>query len=231
MFSRSIFVSSRRIVSLVFVSGYLFWLTVRSLSEVSHSDDYQTSNAFKHVEQFGPLFHILVKFCSTNKIFSKKVALPSEQILGNGNCYTNALRLRNWSRIYFEKGILIHWMVPKKSYEKSWNECFQRKFTFYFCAFLCHLMTPLVSTTTTRTSYSTPFSSPVIITSVLATVAAFNSHCHLLCPLFLYWTFTSLMFPLQWGNCHVTLMVLSLTCMITFVTGPEAIKQLLRQHE
>ena len=86
--------SRRRIVSHVSVSGYLFWLTFRSLSEVSHSDDYHSSNAFKHVEQFLPLFHILVKFCSTNKIFSKKVALPLEKILGNDNCYTNALKVK-----------------------------------------------------------------------------------------------------------------------------------------
>ena len=62
MVNRSIFVSSRRISSLVSVSGYLFCLTVRSLSEVSHSDDYQTRNAFKHFEQFCSFF--VYRLCS-----------------------------------------------------------------------------------------------------------------------------------------------------------------------
>ena len=61
----------RRILSRLTASGYIFRLTLRLLSDVSYSDECPTEKAFQYVERMLPLFRVVVKYCSTNRLFNK----------------------------------------------------------------------------------------------------------------------------------------------------------------
>ena len=62
--------SIRRIPSRVTASGYIFRSTFLSLSGVLCSDECRTRKAFQYVKGMLPLFRALVKFCTTNRLFT-----------------------------------------------------------------------------------------------------------------------------------------------------------------
>ena len=43
----------------------------RSLSDVSYSDECRTKKSFQYAKAMFPLFRAIVKFCSTNRLFTK----------------------------------------------------------------------------------------------------------------------------------------------------------------
>ena len=63
---------TKRKISRVPTSGYIFQFTFRSLSDVSYSDECRTKRASQYANRMFPLFRAIVKFCSTNRLLAKE---------------------------------------------------------------------------------------------------------------------------------------------------------------
>ena len=66
-------------------SGYIFRFIFWSLSDVSYSDRCRTKKAFQYAKKMPPLFRAIVKFCSTNSLFTYSKLL----IYHSGYCEVN----------------------------------------------------------------------------------------------------------------------------------------------
>ena len=57
-------------LSCITASDYISWLTYWSLSDILYSDKCQMKKAFQYVKIMLSLFCAVVKFCSTNRLFT-----------------------------------------------------------------------------------------------------------------------------------------------------------------
>ena len=71
----NIVVPTRRILSCVSVSGYIFLFTFQSLSEVSYSDESRKKKAFQYVHKCCRFFVLHLAKLDTNEIYNNALKL------------------------------------------------------------------------------------------------------------------------------------------------------------